>query len=246
MFVLLIFKSLPERGHTALIQLFIMLTKRILVVITLFVCCLAGMAQDIIVCKDGTSLLGKVAEITESEVKYRKADHPDGPLYTIKIADLLRINYQNGQSDVFSQDGAVPSTVLAGATGDVKDTSLLDMYKKNKVDYSLPKKLKLTAFIGGGALIAAGIGILVAGTSPENRPALWTTGACLTAVGVVWMPTFYMIAKHKQKKLDELACVPLYRHEIFSKGGNSLSMGVDMMADRMMTRTLGLGMTFNF
>lgn len=60
------------------------------------------------------------------------------------------------------------------------------------------------------------------------------------------MPTFYMIAKHKQKKLDELACVPLYRHEIFSKGGNSLSMGVDMMADRMMTRTLGLGMTFNF
>lgn len=104
-----------------------MLTKRILVVITLFVCCLAGMAQDIIVCNDGTSLLGKVAEITESEVKYRKADHPDGPLYTIKIADLLRINYQNGQSDVFSQDGAVPSTVLAGATGDVKDTSLLDM-----------------------------------------------------------------------------------------------------------------------
>lgn len=60
------------------------------------------------------------------------------------------------------------------------------------------------------------------------------------------MPTMYFIAKHKEKKINELTSAPLFRQEIFSKDGKSLSMGVDFMADRVQTRTFGLGMTFNF
>lgn len=213
--------------------------------LSLLLCCLAGMAQDVIVCKDGTSLLGKVAEVTEAEVKYRKADNPDGPLYTLKVADLMRINYENGQSDIFARDGQLPSTVLAGPTGDVKDTNLLSIYNKEQADYSLPKKLKLTAFIGGGALIAAGVTLILMGVS-DYDPGMRFTGIALAGVGVVWMPTFYFIAKHKQKKLNELASAPIYRQEIFAKDGKSLSMGVDFLADRVQTRTLGLGMTFKF
>lgn len=220
--------------------------------LSLLLCCLAGMAQDVIVCKDGTSLLGKVTEVTEAEVKYRKADNPDGPLYTLKIADLMRINYENGQSDIFARDGQVPSTVLAGPTGDVKDTDLLAFYTKKKADYSLPKKLKLTAFIGGGALIAAGVTLMAIGCDYaggfyyDDEPGLLISGTCLAAAGAIWMPTFYLIARHKQKKLNELASAPIYRQEIFAKDGKSLSMGVDFLADRVQTRTLGLGMTFKF
>ncbi len=213
--------------------------------LSLLLCCLAGMAQDVIVCKDGTSLLGKVAEVTEAEVKYRKADNPDGPLYTLKVADLMRINYENGQSDIFARDGQLPSTVLAGPTGDVKDTDLLALYKRKNIDYSLPKKLKLTAFIGGGVLIAAGIALAWTGDFYEDDGKK-VTGIALAGMGVAWIPTFYLIARHKQKKLNELASAPLYRQEIFAKDGKSLSMGVDFLADRVQTRTLGLGMTFKF
>lgn len=66
-------------------------------------CVFVGVAQDIIMKKDGTLLNGKVVEITEQEVKYRKADNPDGPVYTVKIADVSRINYDNGASDVFDR-----------------------------------------------------------------------------------------------------------------------------------------------
>lgn len=220
--------------------------------LSLLLCCLAGMAQDVIVCKDGTSLLGKVAEVTEAEVKYRKADNPDGPLYTLKVADLMRINYENGQSDIFARDGQLPSTVLAGPTGDVKDTDLLAFYAKEQSDYSLPKKLKRTAFIGGGSFIAVGITLMIIGCNraggfnPDNDAAIFIPGIALTTIGIAWMPTFYFIAKNKQKKLNELASAPLYRQEIFAKDGKSLSMGVDFLADRVQTRTLGLGMTFKF
>lgn len=218
--------------------------------LSLLLCCLAGMAQDVIVCKDGTSLLGKVTEVTEAEVKYRKADNPDGPLYTLKIADLMRINYENGQSDIFARDGQVPSTVLAGPTGDVKDTDLLAFYTKKKADYSLPKKLKLTAFIGGGALIVTGVTLMaIGGFEFENSYGI--SGACIAGatvcgIGAAFIPTVYLIARHKQKKLNELASAPIYRQEIFAKDGKSLSMGVDFLADRVQTRTLGLGMTFKF
>lgn len=213
--------------------------------LALVVCCLTAMAQDVIVKKDGSSLVGKVVEVTDTEVKYRKADNPDGPLYTIKIVDLMRINYENGQSDILSQDGMVPSTVLPGATGDVKDTELLSMYNRKQSIYSLPKKLKLIGFIGGGAMIAVGAIMMICSDWVSDTSIAYT-GVGVASAGVIFMPTMYFIAKHKEKKINELTSAPLFRQEIFSKDGKSLSMGVDFMADRVQTRTFGLGMTFNF
>lgn len=229
-----------------------MFHKRIFMMFAVLLCCLASVAQDIIVCKDGTSLLGKVAEITDTEVKYHKADNPDGPLYTIKIASIMRINYENGTTDVFSQDGVAPATVLAGTTGDVKDTDLLKIHNKSAVDYNLPKKLKLTAYIGGGALIAVGATFLIIAANDKvaddkgYNSVLFVPGIALTAAGVAWIPTFYLIARHKQKKLNELSSAPLFRQEIFSGVGKSLSMGFDYMTDKVKTRSIGIGMTFKF
>lgn len=223
--------------------------QKILMMLSLLLCWLTGTAQDVIVNKDGTSLLGKVVEVTDTEVKYRKADNPDGPIYTLKTADLMRINYENGQSDIFAKDGMTPSTVLPSPTGNVKDTSLLNIYKKEGIDYSLPKKLKLTAFIGGGVLIATGIALMASSKPREYyNPGTFYAGVATAAVGVAWIPTFYFMAKHKQKKINEmeLLSAPLYRQDIFETGGKSLSIGVDYMADRVKTRTLGLGMTFKF
>lgn len=222
-----------------------MISKRFFVMLALAVCCLSALAQDVLVKKDGSSLLGRVEEVTETEVKYRKADNPNGPLYTIKVADLMRINYENGQSDVFSQDGMTPGSILPGATGDVKDTELLNLYNTKKSDYAYPKKLKKIGFIGGGILIAGGL-LMMATTSFHIVDPLARIGAVTVGVGAIAIPTFYFIAKHKQKQIDELACAPLFRQQVFSAGGKSLSMGVDYIGDRFKTRTLGVGMTFNF
>ena len=58
-------------------------------------------AQDVIVKKDGSTILSKVMEVGSTEVKYKKYSNLDGPLYTISKSELFKINYENGNTDDF-------------------------------------------------------------------------------------------------------------------------------------------------
>lgn len=70
--------------------------KKILLLVVLFCASLMTMAQDVIVKKDGTTVLGKVEEINSTEIKYRKWSNLDGPLYSINCSEVTSINFQNG------------------------------------------------------------------------------------------------------------------------------------------------------
>ena len=64
---------------------------------------LYGNAQDVIVKKDGSTILSRVTEVGISEVKYKKWSNKEGPTYVINTSELLSINYENGEKDSFSQ-----------------------------------------------------------------------------------------------------------------------------------------------
>lgn len=72
-------------------------------VLTLFVLFLANeiYAQDIIVKNDGSTIISKVLEVGTNEIKYKKYSNQDGPLYSIAKADVLSINYENGEKELF-------------------------------------------------------------------------------------------------------------------------------------------------
>ena len=66
--------------------------------------CMAGSyasAQDLIVKKDGSVIQAKVTKIGSSEVEYKKWSNQNGPQYSIAVADILAINYQNGEKETF-------------------------------------------------------------------------------------------------------------------------------------------------
>ena len=65
-------------------------------------------AQDIIVKKDVNTIVSKVLEVNASDVKYKKYSNLDGPTYTISKAELLSINYKNGDRDLFSDTAPIP------------------------------------------------------------------------------------------------------------------------------------------
>lgn len=84
------------------------------------ICCLCFLAttltyaQDNLIFRNGTELSVKVLEVSPSELKYRRQDNPDGPMYTIGVANLLLVRYANGTKDVFgtsapTQVAPVPS-----------------------------------------------------------------------------------------------------------------------------------------
>ena len=63
-------------------------------------------AQDVIVKKDGSTILAKVNKVGTKEIEYKKWNNLNGPIYTIPVVDLLSINYQNGEKDTFSNVSA--------------------------------------------------------------------------------------------------------------------------------------------
>lgn len=63
-------------------------------------------AQDVIVMKDGSTIICKVMEIGISEVKYKKASNLDGPLYSILNSEIQNINFENGDKEKFKESTA--------------------------------------------------------------------------------------------------------------------------------------------
>ena len=71
--------------------------------------CLSSLiyAQDVIVLNDGSSIISKVVEVGSTDVKYKKWSNMEGPTYTLKITEILSVNYQNGEKESFSKNKSI-------------------------------------------------------------------------------------------------------------------------------------------
>lgn len=218
---------------------------------------LSALGADIIITKDGKKIESIVAEITSNEVKYRKASNPNGPLYTILISEIVLIDYENGEQDVFSSESAskskinpdntLPQSVFSGVTGNHRDAELMRMYN-NKDAYKDVKKLKLIGWIGGSVLAAGAVATFIA-VSFDDAATAAVIGGPILAGGIIWTTSFLIAANNKKKKIDEermLYSMPVLQKEIFNHNGKSLDMSVNYIANRANTRAIGLGLTYNF
>ena len=61
-------------------------------------------AQDVITKRNGDEILAKILEVNPTEIKYKRYDNPDGPLYVILKNDVLFVKYENGTNEVFDQE----------------------------------------------------------------------------------------------------------------------------------------------
>ena len=71
-------------------------------------------AQDLLTKRNGEELSVKVVELTPAEVKYRRADNPDGPLISLWRSDVFMIRYANGTKEILSS-GLAPKATPAAA-----------------------------------------------------------------------------------------------------------------------------------
>lgn len=76
--------------------------KRLFIISLVFLFSKNLSAQDTIVKNNYTRILAKVLEINQKEIKYKKFDNPDGPLYIIDRKEVSRIVYSNGSVDTIS------------------------------------------------------------------------------------------------------------------------------------------------
>jgi hypothetical protein len=69
---------------------------------------LAVSAQDLIILRDGSVIEAKVTEISPSEIRYKRANHLDGPTIVVPVPTVLSIRYANGKVDQFNAAPAAP------------------------------------------------------------------------------------------------------------------------------------------
>ena len=63
--------------------------KNVLVLTILSLVALNVAAQDIVVKKDGSTILAKVLEVNQDNIKYKKFSNQNGPTYTIILNDVM-------------------------------------------------------------------------------------------------------------------------------------------------------------
>ena len=87
--------------------------KRIVITIIAFCIVKMALAQDVIVKKDGSTILSKVLEVNTADIKYKKFSNQNGPTYTINMSDVMAINYENGEKDTFDFKEAASNAVVS-------------------------------------------------------------------------------------------------------------------------------------
>ncbi|MDC6470880.1 NINE protein, partial [Flavobacteriales bacterium] len=55
---------------------------------------------DELIMMDGTEISAKILEITTNEIKYKKCDNIDGPIFTKTLSSVFKIKYSNGTSQL--------------------------------------------------------------------------------------------------------------------------------------------------
>ena len=60
-------------------------------------------AQDKIFLKSGNSFEAKISEINQKDIKYKKFNNLEGPIFTIGKNEIHMIVYENGENEMFSK-----------------------------------------------------------------------------------------------------------------------------------------------
>lgn len=68
-------------------------------------------SQDLITKKNGEDLKVKVLEVNITEIKYKKFENLNGPIFSILKSEVLIIRYENGTKDIFNFENKEITTI---------------------------------------------------------------------------------------------------------------------------------------
>lgn len=119
-------------------------------------------AQDVIVKKDGSTILSKVLEVNKSDIKYKKFSNQNGPTYTIDKSEVMAINFENGDKDLFNNETKQVKeyTQSSSSVGyikkepDARNSEIISYYKRT---YKPTKKVKVKNKPANRALAIFGV-----------------------------------------------------------------------------------------
>lgn len=216
----------------------------------LFLLCVASVsAQDVIVKRDGSTIVCRVMELTSSEIIYKKWDDLNGSNYVMNRADASAINYQNGKKvDLSEVTNLYQPNNQNDGVRQMNDKALIQLdYTSNK-PYKKVKTLKTIGWVGGATLIVGGAVFGVLTSKGDGKKIRKTLAIATCGAGVLWTASFLVAANLTKKNIDKrIQSAEVYHHHFRLSDKSTLSAGIDMINDySSREKTLGLGLRYNF
>lgn len=224
----------------------------------LLLCAASVSAQDVIVKKDGSTIVCRVVELTATEITYKKWSDLNGSNYVMERSAASAINYENGKKvDLSEVENLYQPNNQNDGVQQYNDRALLMMdYEAQKPELNLKKakNLKTLGWIGGSVFAAVGL-FLIADSfnsygDPKHSPFeddldyILAGGACL-AVGTGW--TIYFLSKAKRFERGNMYSYHLLKKEIQLKNNSSLCPSIDLLSNQAYNKaTIGLCLRYNF
>lgn len=221
----------------------------------LFLCSMSVWAQDVIVKKDGSTVVCRIVEVTKTEVIYKKWSDQQGSNYIVNQKDLTAIHHENGTKTTFNAAPAAPTETAPSADAQpMTDAELLKMagVQADTPQYEMmqkAKRLKKAGWISGGIMLAAGALITGCFDSFDDEIYGLTVGPLLMGGGIITTTACLVRAKNLKKKASRLSVssAPLYQQDFKLKNGTTLSPSLDILKDNTQRNTtFGVGLTYNF
>lgn len=202
-------------------------------------------AQDVIVKKDGSTILSKVVEVGSTEVKYKKFSNQNGPTYTITKAEIQAINYENGEKDTFT--GAVVTQPQQNIVLNHYEDLLSSQkdYQKEKLLLSA-KHWRNAAEACGYIGLIGGLVAVVLFSANGDYTVGGIVGGSLLGAGFLFDAILAQVANNKEEHAYSITSSAIFKQD-FNLGNSRLSAGFNLMNDkRYNDYALGLGLSLTF
>lgn len=218
----------------------------------MLLCSVSMFAQDVIVKKDGSTIVCRVIELNDSEIIYKKWADLNGSNYVMDKSLASAVNYENGKKVNISEMNNIymPNNQNTGIQ-QYNDKALLALdFSLQKKDNKIKKYKKLGWISGitgigiGGLFVAFG-----AGSDHTKYQILYSSiGGTLILAGTAVSSVFFIKANKYQKQAEYLMqSNSLFQQEFQFGNGSSLSTSIDMINDHLAEeRVFGLGLSYNF
>ena len=230
------------------------------------VCSLSGNAQDVIVKKDGSTVVCRIVELTATEAVYQKWNASNNYNYVMNLSDINIINYQDGRR--WTSDGTTHNNSLTPQSNDYNASTQMNEaqlyaldnrfreYNPN-IDYAKKaKRLKRAAWATGCICLFGGI-ILMGSAAGEDAMdaaagyewAMAGPGLALIGISVTMTPILLKKAANYRRIAEKYSVnsAPIFEKEITLRNGNRLRPGVDMLSSHVQKKpSLGLGLRYSF
>ena len=230
------------------------------------VCSLSGNAQDVIVKKDGSTVVCRIVELTATEAVYQKWNASNNYNYVINLSDIKVINYRDGRR--WTTEGTTYNNSLTPQSNDYNASTQMNEaqlyaldnrfreYNPN-IDYAKKaKRLKRAAWATGCICLFGGI-ILMGSAAGEDAMdaaagyewAMAGPGLALIGISVTMTPILLKKAANYRRIAEKYSVnsAPIFEKEITLRNGNRLRPGVDMLSSHVQKKpSLGLGLRYSF